>query len=357
MKSIVLVYSLLLFATGQCIACTCAMLPPLKELSQLEPYQFIARVMITDDGDTGAENAQNTGVLTFNIITLFKGQPITQLVEHMKNSSCDMGISKGEEWIVFAREANGQLHIQPCDRDIRYRSSNGERDWRFKSGMAELDKLAELYRHPAPLYPDGVRTLYYPNGQKELQENYSQQQLQGARKLWYANGQLRASEYYTNGKLEGLTEWWYVTGQLEEESRYRSGKPYNIHRMYYDTTLLPYMKNLLVPMIYATEDSLVNEFKRIQPQYETVYSPEGIPLINREYLRSGQIRSEYLMNEKNDSALRITYFDNGQMSSFTPQVKYQPTGRFYEFNKDGSLKRSGVYDGQGNYKWDPPAGK
>lgn len=353
MKSIVLFCILLLAAASQSIACMCAMLPPLKGLSQLEPYQFIARVVITDDGDVPGNYRKDTGMLQIKILTLFKGKPVKQLIEHSKNSSCDLGISKGQEWVIFAQEYGGELHIQPCDRNVLYRSVNGERDWRLKRGMEVLDKLSELYQHPAPVYPDGLHTVVYANGQKELTENYHQQQLQGERKLWYANGQLRASEHYINGALDGNANWWYPSGQLEEESFYKTGKFYNVSRYYYDTTLIPGMKAMLVPMIYDTEAALEQAYKRIQVHYERVFAPDGTLLVDREYQRSGQIKNEYLMNEKNDPALHITYFDNGRMAGLSHDTAYQPVGRFYEFNQDGTLKRSGVTDEKGNTIWEP----
>lgn len=342
-----------LLAAHAAWACVYAPLPPLDKLSQLDAYTFIALVVITDDGDMPANQFKESGVLKFNILRQFKGQPISQLIEHAKNSSCDLGISAGEEWLLFGSLAAGELHIQACDRNEMYRNKSGERDWMFREGMNVLDKLTELYRQPVPAYPDGVHTVLYKNGQKELEENYLQNKLQGDRKVWYANGQLRISEHFVNGRSDGKSEWWYPSGQLLRESYFRAGKYYNVSRFYYDTTLLPGMKRMLVPMIYATEDSLVNEFRRIQVHYESVFDNDGNAIIRREYYQSGAIKSESTGGE-NKEGVNITYYTNGRMQTLTHTYNNKQRGLYHEYKENGELKRSGSNDEKGNFKWNNP---
>jgi antitoxin component YwqK of YwqJK toxin-antitoxin module len=334
-------------------ACVCLPLPPLDKLSQLEQYSFIALVVITDDGDIPADRFKDSGVLKFNILRQFKGQPVGQLIEYAKNSSCDLGISAGEEWLLFGSLAAGELHIQACERNVMYRNKSGERDWMSREGIDALDKLTELYRLPVPSFRDGVHTVLYKNGQKELEENYLQNKLQGDRKVWYANGRLRISEHFVNGLPDGKSEWWFPSGQLFRESYFRAGKNYNVSRFYYDTTLLPGMKRMLVPMIYATEDSLVNEFHRIQVHYESVYDNDGNAIIRREYYQSGVIKSESTDGE-NKEGVRITYYTNGRMQTLTHTYNNKQRGLYHEYKENGELKRSGVNDEKGDLKWNHP---
>lgn len=98
---------------------------PLDKLSQMEKYNFIALVVITDDGDTEADQNRESGILKFNILRQFKGEPVARITEHAKNSSCDLGISAGEEWLLFGSLADGKLHIQACNRNVMYRNTTG----------------------------------------------------------------------------------------------------------------------------------------------------------------------------------------------------------------------------------------
>ena len=74
-------------------------------------------------------------------------------------------------------------------------------------------------------------------------------------------------------------------------------------------------KDVFINFLTGLWNLLIQEYKRIQVHYERVFAPDGTVLINREYIRSGQIKEEYVMNEKNDSALHITYFGNGRIST------------------------------------------
>ncbi len=136
-----------LLALQPAMACKCREMPQLDSLAQLKDYQFIARVKITDDGDrkTPGGNGQ-PGVLRFKVIRLFKGTQRTQILEMAKGSSCDMYISKGQEWIVFGKLQNGKLSIGPCDRNVLYRVAGGGAEAVSQSAAVVLRKLQELYR-------------------------------------------------------------------------------------------------------------------------------------------------------------------------------------------------------------------
>jgi hypothetical protein len=278
-------------------ACRCATLPKLDSVAQLSNYNFIAHVVITDDGDQVAVTSNEApGMLTFKIITLFKGKAVSQLLEYEKNSSCDMGITKGEEWILFGVLTDGKLSIRACDRNIRYSEVNGERDWVYKSGIEDLEKLQELYKKPPKVYPDGLFISRYKNGNKELEENYLDNKLHGTWKIWYANGQLQGSGNYINGLPDGKSEWFYPSGQIYQEMYFKEGKKYNVFRLYYDTAINPAFKKLLITDFYKTEDSLNKDFKKVQVHYENVFSAAGELLITRSYARNGLHRSVTLLH-------------------------------------------------------------
>lgn len=336
-------------------ACKCTRLPKLDSLSQLSTYKFIAHVVITDDGDkVAATNFDETGTLRFKIITLFKGEAVEQLLEYEKNSSCDMGISKGQEWILFGILTDGKLSIRACDRNIMYRETSGERDWVFKRGIEDLEKLQELYKTPAKFYPDGVYICKYKNGNKELEETYLDNKLQGSRKLWYPGGQLRATENYIHGLQDGKSEWFYPSGQIYREAYFKEGKNYNVSRVYYDTIIDPAWKNLLIADFYQSEDSLKADFSRIQAQYESVYNAAGEQIISRQYYRTGQIQSENFIGRDNEHGVSVHYYSNGLIHYISTLYNQTDRGLYQEFQRNGQLKRAGMRDENGKLQWNKP---
>lgn len=329
------------------MACRCSGLPTLDSLSQLDKYDFIARVVITNPGLNMMGAAGK--FQKFRIIEQFKGDTASKAFEPLGNSSCDLGIGKGEEWLLFGFLKDGELVINACDRNVRYRSANGERDWYFKRGIADLEIVRTLYKRNITVHKNGAETSFYPNGQKEIEENYLNNQLHGWRNIWHPNGQLHGRENYVHDTLEGKVEWFYASGQIKSEAWYKKGNKWNISRIYYDSTIEgPYKEPLL--RIYKTADSLYADFKKVQVQYETIYNTDGTRATTREYYRSGKIKSEYI-EKNNEHRVRIEYFNNGNINYIHNYLNNTPVGLLQEFNQDGSLKRTAEYDKDGRYKW------
>lgn len=131
LNRVVLLLSLSLITLSYSTACSCSYDNKPIDSTIVKSYEFIALVKITADRDhpKPQKNALGTtGLLTFQIKELFKGQPINQLVEEMKNTSCDLGISIGEEWVVFGKKRDVEIVLTACDRNERYRQTNGFRE-------------------------------------------------------------------------------------------------------------------------------------------------------------------------------------------------------------------------------------
>jgi antitoxin component YwqK of YwqJK toxin-antitoxin module len=209
----------------------------IDSLSQLKKYDFIALVKITDDQDykKPTENDyESIGKLTITIIELFKGKKTNIILEYSKYSSCDMGIDKGEEWVLFGRLVNGNIKIDACDRNMQYKEVNETRDWEYGRGFYELRQLRKLYEHPFKKYENEKHTEKYSNGQLEIEETYKNGKLNGQRTIWYPNGKVMCKQLYVNDTLDGKAEWFYESGQVSDEDYYFKGEPCNVSRMYYD---------------------------------------------------------------------------------------------------------------------------
>lgn len=332
-------------------ACMCMNYRSIDSLAQLAEYSFIAHVKIIDDQNYQQQSKDDfgdVGLLTIQIIELFKGDTITQILEYSKRTSCDMGISKGEEWILFGRNRNNKIAVDACDRDEWYKQKNGERDWQYGRGFYELKRLRQLYQHPIKTYENETRIEYYSNGLREIEETYVNGKKAGERKIWYPNGRLRCREFYINDTLDGKKEWFYSSGQIDEEEYYIRGKHCNISRTYFDTTddksRDDYYKRsqkikgkVYQPVIYP----------KIQPHYEIIYDPNGNPLISREYNRTGTIHNEKTIDWERNFRVIIYYHDNGKASSIGYTLNGKNYGHYQTYNEDGFPDRSWDYDEKG----------
>lgn len=342
--------TLWLISLSPAVACRCSFDNKPIDSTIVAPYEFIALVKITADMDYPAppqNGIATTGLLSFQIKELFKGLPINQLVEERKNTSCDLGISVGEEWVVFGRKRDGKVIITACDRNARYRQTNGFREWQFESGIEELRQLRKLYNHPQPAFSKEVHKEFYPNGQLELQEAYIQGKLNGERKVWYPNGQLYGSQTYQNDTLTGKDVWYYPSGQICRERFYHKGKLSNISRSYYDTTINEHYKKLLIKNFYKTKDSLIQEHKRIQVWLEVIYDADGNEILTRDYTRQGQIRHESFYDHKRNFVTSIYYHKNGRVESIGYTLNFDGYGHYQAYDENGLPLKSWDYDEDG----------
>lgn len=346
-----LLFVLSLINLSPAVACSCSYDNRPIDSTVVEPYEFIALVKITADVDHPAppkNGIGTTGLLSFQIKELFKGQPIHQLLEEMKNTSCDLGISIDEEWLVFGKKRDGIVVITSCDRNARYRKTNGFREWQFESGIKELRQLRKLYNHPKPVFSNEVNKEFYPEGKLELQEAYMRGKLNGERKVWYPNGQLYGSQLYKNDTLTGKEVWYYPSGQLHRELFHANGKPSNIYRAYYDTTISsPRVKEFLIKNFYKTEDSLIQEHRRILVWLEVIYDADGNEIITRDYTRQGQIQHESFYDHKRNFITSIYYHKNGRVESIGYTLNFDGYGHYQAYDENGLPLKSWDYDENG----------
>lgn len=349
-KILTLVLGMVLF--GQDLnACRCSD-PFLKidSLSQLKEYDFIAYVKILDDQNykNPSKNDYRTiGLLTINVIELFKGNAVDQVLEYSKNSSCDIGVSLGEEWILFGKIIDGKIGIVACDRNERYKESNELRDWKYGDGFYELRQLRKLYEHPVTKYENEKHEERYSNGQIEIEETYVNGKLNGERKIWYPNGTLFCKQNYLNDTLDGKSEWFYPSGQIYDEDYYLKGKPCNVSRLYYDSTIVQSWKSFLIADFYKTEDSLKFVYNRVQPQYETVFDSYGRAIISREYTRLGKIKQEETIDPDRKFNILIYYHDNGAISSIKYSLNGKNFGHYQTYDEKGFPGKGWDYDENG----------
>jgi len=331
-------------------ACYCENNWKIDSLPQMKEYDFISHVKIIDDQifkRPSKNDISAIGLLTFEILELFKGEKINTIFELSKNTSCDIGVSNGEEWILFGKTINGKISIQACDRNQRYRKIDGQRDWKYGSGFYELQRLRNLYKHDTQKFEKETRKEYFKNGNVEIEENYLNGKLNGERKIWYPNGKLFCHQVYINDTLDGKSEWFYQSGQIYDEDYYQKGKPSNVSRLYYDSTIEKGWKKLLIQDFYKTEDSLNFVYKRIQVQYETVFDSDGRAIISRAYNRLGKIQKEETIDPNRNFRTIIYYHNNGLISSIMYSLNGVNFGHYQTYDENGFRNRGWDYDENG----------
>lgn len=322
---------LLLLAFSDAFSCKCSALPPVTSKEDLKVYDFIALVNVVDD-DLAAENV-TTGRLRIQITELFKGKPLTEIFERAKNTSCDLGIDAGEEWIFYAKLTDGKMSVGACDRNEIYRTKNGMRDWKYGVGMNDLKILRKIYEHEDET-PKSEE--FYPGGQRESKKSYQNGKLNGEYKIWYPDGKLFLQQMYVNDTLQGKSEWFYPSGQSMQTDYFEDGKLVNITRVYYDST------NLTDFLLPPFEDNRALNFSKLQVQYEVIYNKDHQNIM-KVYSRFGKLISEEISDFVNDKQTSVYYHENGMIAGINYKKQFR-TWRSEEYSKEGDLIRISLFD-------------
>ncbi|MDZ7899529.1 MAG: hypothetical protein U5N85_16085 [Arcicella sp.] len=351
-KTTIFLILLIIFFSQNSKACICTGCNnSFKTLEDTKGYGFIALVKITGEQDYQKETkdpfASTIGLLNIQIVELFKGEKIDKIFEYSKYTSCDMGVSVGEEWIMLGKYVNGQIYVHLCGGNEKYKEVNEFRNWQYKNGFRMLNDLRKVYNREEKKIEDGKKQEFYSNGQIEIQEEYSNSMRNGKRTIWYPNGVVFCRQTYINDTLHNKSEWFYPSGQISNEDYYIKGKPYNISRKYYDSTFAPYEKGHLLRR-YKTTDSLNFVYKRVQIDHEIIHNSSGVQIIYRRYSRIGKVKSERFTQSQLGSETKILYYNNGAIRSIEHFLNGCGYGHFQSYYMNGLPNQSWDYDDYGN---------
>jgi hypothetical protein len=95
----------------------------------------------------------------------------------------------------------------------------------------KIDAQGHLLTDPdgKPL-KDGPFVLYWPNGQKMIEGNYTNGKQDGYWSQYYDNGQKASVDEYHGGVLDGLHVSWFSNSQKSVEGQFKAGKKEGLWR-------------------------------------------------------------------------------------------------------------------------------
>lgn len=105
---------------------------------------------------------------------------------------------------------------------------NGE--WKYYHKGSKSIMTLELYNDKGNL--NGVKKVFYKDGQVAEVLNYANGKLEGTSKYYANNGTLVKTYVYVNNELHGDSKHYSAEGVLEVEGRYKNGKKHGIWKYY-----------------------------------------------------------------------------------------------------------------------------
>ena len=220
------------------MACDCSGPFDFNSKRDLKGYSFIAFVEIDSIYTSAIDKIDEYDIFyeaSFKIIELFKGRPRKSILVAGANpnldngwTSCDIGIDAGEKWVVFGyKDRTGNLRTGYCTFTKMYANRFGEKDYQYERGIKELNQLMDLYKHKKfeTVYPDGLNTTYYPNGNVEIEQHYQNGLPSGSKLIYYNDGTVMVEESYKSGKRSGPSKWFDRKGRILRDFQYLNGHP------------------------------------------------------------------------------------------------------------------------------------
>lgn len=174
---------------------------------------------------------------------------------------------------------------------------------------------------------------YYPNGNRQLEENYAYGRLNGSRCLWYPNGALQSTQYYKEGKKEGVFRWYSEKGDLTKREKFRNDIPI-------DTTT--HWREIDTSAIHL---SIYSEFNKVDLEQakeilsrrrvwlERVYNDKGELLSKSEYRQDGTKESEKIYVPEEAGEITRFFYGNGNLHSESFRKNGRNTGIYREWDE------------------------
>ncbi|WP_342648340.1 hypothetical protein [Mucilaginibacter sp. CSA2-8R] len=315
------------------IACHCSVIPEFKDKNDLKPYEFIALAKVAALSPTDTAKPwfrRRDGDIKIEIIELFKGAKETVINEPNVNSSCDLGINMGEQWLFFGSKGKDKIEIQPCNYNIKYRDVSGLRDWQYFRGIDRLNVLIRLF------YPDKFNpltdTIKYDNDLPEIVQHFKNGKLQGERQIFYPSGKLYISEKFNKGERVKYRKVYSAIGQLIYNVRYGGGGLVKVRTSYYDILELKRwipiearinkatgeIYNVDDPQVKRALDSIGYTLAVTKPslRYKTTFSHHGRNYISYGYNQQGKVTNYRNVNSRKKVAELYRYHDDGSIETY-----------------------------------------
>lgn len=283
--------------TTSASACSCG--DYRGEQEAFEYYDFIGHVKVSAEvfpigPGIAYDPGDNTKYIGFEALEVFKGDQIGWVEESGFATSCAMGISEGEEWVLFAKKGpNGNYHISYCTPSIKHRLASGLRNW-DAYGANYPERLQEScwnITQPSPA-TSGRDTLrgYYQNGQLEHLTPFLQGKHHGQRQRFYPNGELAILDSFHLGLQTGQHLEWGDNGCLSEWATYnKTGErtyqfsKLRVENSWTETTYIPAQNTSTTVLMKPSGEQVVTSKRSLTKLEEKRYRVTGELVFHAKY--------------------------------------------------------------------------
>ena len=366
MKQIGLLF-LILLSSGESWACWCTGTPPLTpEILKKYPYVALVKVTSLEEFTMPGTDSASDRVAKFSVeaIENFKNPLPAVFILESYNTSCDIGLRPGQEWIIFAKENKGYATVYACNYSMQVENRKTvyyENTLRYRQAPEELlNSIRQLTGRPIKAENNRLEK-FYPKGQRALLTIYNQETNEEARTVWRENGNLWGKEFYKAGVKNGPATWWNANGTLSSTETFANGIAIDTSRYWYDMDAYPAFVQNDQTLTKEARDSILR-FQGV-PHLRSirVTDKQGKLRLSQELDWYGRLRDEAVGQPELGMEWRTAYDKQGHINflSITRtnsngeqeplyRTEYQPDGSrqvVYYDNKGRLIRWTSIKDG------------
>jgi len=238
-------------------------------------------------------------------------------------TSCDMGIRAGEEWLVFGTVEEATF-VYPCSYTTQFRARDGFQELQFREAFTRVQLLNSLTHQLASPRPAaaGLRLTRYPSHAVQKSEHFRHGALDGAAAYFYPVGRPYATRNYRQGQLHGPERWYGERGQLTARARYQHGLRVDTAVFY--TAGQPFFRH-----VYGAPGQL--------QQFQQLAEGSAGPYVSQQ--------TDY--GPAPGQETHRFYYPSGQLKALGYRLGGKDWGTHQEFDEQGHLVRQWAYDAEG----------
>ncbi len=128
----------------------------------------------------------------------------------------------------------------------------------------------------------GLRRLYYPTGELQIEEHHQHGLFHGPYKSYYKNGQLELEGEYVNNEMTGPWRRYYPSGQLMEIVQFEKNEENGPFVEYYENGQLKAKGNYLggdkehgLLLLYDSTGALMRKMNCVRGLCKTFWTPDS----------------------------------------------------------------------------------
>ncbi|RZA04128.1 MAG: hypothetical protein EOP47_00195 [Sphingobacteriaceae bacterium] len=127
---------------------------------------------------------------------------------------------------------------------------------------------------------DGLRTIYYANGNKSLFRNYVDGIANGYSEEYFINGNIKQKGTFKDGKDEGVWQDFYSTGAIKRQMNFVNLKPQVTKEEEKFYSLYDQARKLMSEYDYTTAIKKLDQAEKLNSNYADIYFYRGTAKLN-----------------------------------------------------------------------------